>query len=58
MLTNTENNDRQIQRLLDAIKPIIDSHAETKIGSGLLYVSIVPREMKELRSAFEPFRKR
>ena len=48
----------QIERLLDAIQPIIDRHAESKEGSGLLHVPLRPHEMKELRSAFEPFRER
>lgn len=47
----------QIERLLDAIQPIIDRHAETKEGSQLLHVPLRPHEMKELRSAFEPFRR-
>ena len=46
----------QMQRLIEAIRPIIDRHAETKRASGVLDVPVMPSEMKELRSAFEPFR--
>lgn len=48
----------QLERLLDAIRGFIDRHCESKEGSGLLYVPVMPREMKEIRSAFEPFRER
>ena len=48
----------QMERLLMVVKEIIDRHAESKKGSGLLYVPVLPSEMKELRSAFEPFRER
>jgi hypothetical protein len=47
---------QEFERLLQAIKAVIDRHCESKEGSGLLYVPVTPREMKELRSAFEPFR--
>ena len=47
---------REFDRLLDAIKRIVDRHAESKEGSGLLYIPAAPYEMKELRSAIEPFR--
>lgn len=46
---------QEVQRLLDAIGPIVRRHCEMKVGSGLLHVPITPAEMKELRSAFEPF---
>lgn len=49
---------RQLERLLDAIRGIVDAHFEEKAGSGTLRVYVAPRKMKELRSAFEPFRER
>jgi len=45
-----------LRRLVNAVKAVVDRHAETKEGSGLLYLPMLPREMKKLRSAVEPFR--
>ena len=49
----------QLERLLKAIKPVCDFHAEQKReGSSLLYLPMTGRDLKELRSAYEPFRDR
>lgn len=48
----------QLERLLDVLRGIIDRHGETKAGSGVLHLPVTTHEMKELRSAFEPFRER
>ena len=49
--------NEQVNRLVTAIKVIVDRHAEMKEGSGLLYIPTAPHEMKELRMALEPFRR-
>ena len=46
----------RLERLLKIVFLIADRHAESKEGSGLLYLPVAPREMKELRSALAPFR--
>lgn len=49
----------QLERLIDAVRVIADAKARTsKHGPGVLEVLIPPRTMKELISAFEPFRER
>jgi hypothetical protein len=48
----------QLERLLNAVHKIVDKSVERKYeGSNLLHVIMSPRDMKELRSSFEPFRK-
>ena len=49
----------QLERLIDAVRVIVDAKAfASKHGPGVLEVLIPPRAMKELTSAFEPFRDR
>lgn len=47
----------EMWRLVRAIQPLVNRHIEEKVGPGRLSVTITPGEMKELRSAYEPFRK-
>ena len=51
-----EQRNAEIELLVSAIKTVVDRHAESKEGSGLLYLPVMPHEMKKLRSALEPFR--
>lgn len=51
--------DHETQRLVRAIKTFVDRHLEyvkTENGSRLLWVGMMPDEMKELRASLEPFR--
>jgi hypothetical protein len=44
------------ERLHTILKRFIDHGVEEKPSPGRLTVTVAPRDMKELRSAFEPFR--
>ena len=47
----------QLERLLKAIKPVCDRHMEQPVqGHSFMNLPITRLEMKELRSALEPFR--
>ena len=45
----------ETDRLIELVKSFVNRRAEEKVGSGLLYVAMMPREMKALRAALEPF---
>lgn len=49
-------DDTELVRLLKAVMRFVDRHAETKDGPGVIQVPLLPQEMKELRTALEPFR--
>lgn len=51
----------QLERLLNALRPVLDRQLEyvkASEGSRLLWLGMMPAELKEIRSAFEPFRVR
>jgi hypothetical protein len=50
--------DAELFRMLRAIMRVVDRHAEIKAGPGVVEVPMLPHEMKELRSAIEPFREK
>lgn len=50
--------DADLFRLLRAAMRFVDRHAERKHGPGVVEVPLLPHEMKEFRSALEPFRER
>lgn len=52
----TYSDSGELFRLLIAIGKIVDSHTEVKVGHGVVELLMSARDMKELRSAFEPFR--
>jgi hypothetical protein len=51
-------NKAMLDRLVRAVLAITDPHAETKRASGVLEVPMFASQLKELRSAVEPFRRR
>jgi hypothetical protein len=50
----------ELSRLLRAITTVLDRHIEdvqlSRDGTRLLYLPMLPHDLKELRSAVEPFR--
>lgn len=46
----------ELVRLVEAVKRLVDRHAEIKEGSGVLSIPALPHEMKNLRASLEPFR--
>jgi hypothetical protein len=50
--------DAELFRMLRAIMRVADRHGESKVGSRLLHLPVLPHEMKELRASLEPFRER
>jgi hypothetical protein len=52
----TMTDASQLERLLKAVKPVIDRHIEQKNGHSYFEVPMTGAELKELRSAYEPFR--